>query len=501
MERFAIDSFLKGEASRLDFFALNQAEIRAGQYRYVRDFVQEKAEREHLDVGEIRILPSTFIGGVRHMKQAYQDAMAIVGKYGKPDLFITVTCNPKWREIAANIYKGQPGKQGQTPKDRPDIVARVFQEKLKGICKDIQQGQVFGKVVARIHVIEFQKRGLPHAHMLLILADDDKPKTAAEYDLIVCAELPDKEKNPALFKTITSSMIHGPCGDMNKASPCMDAGHCTKDYPKPFAEETLAVLGDFPLYRRRDDGKTFTIQKKDGPLTVDNRWVVPYNPFLCAKYDAHINVEIVASLASVKYLFSYVYKGHDCANIKVSTGTSSTATRGRVEWDEIQSYMDSRYLCAIESMWRIFKFPMTYRSHAVIRLPCEMRDQHYLHFKPGREREALEKAYGRSTKLTAWFNLNKVDDFARSLNYRQIPEYYVWHDKTGIWTRRKKNEEVIGRIYTVSFREIERYCLRLLVLNIKGATSFENLRTVTKDDITVEYPTFKGNFYSISLPL
>ncbi len=74
MERYAIDSFAKTEASRLDFFALHQAEIRSGQYRYVRDLVQERADRENLDVGEIKILPSTFIGGQRHMKQSYEDA-------------------------------------------------------------------------------------------------------------------------------------------------------------------------------------------------------------------------------------------------------------------------------------------------------------------------------------------------------------------------------------------------------------------------------------------
>jgi hypothetical protein len=50
-------------------------------------------------VGKMVILPSTFIGSPRNMMQNYQDAMAIVSKFGKPDLFIIMTCNPKWREI------------------------------------------------------------------------------------------------------------------------------------------------------------------------------------------------------------------------------------------------------------------------------------------------------------------------------------------------------------------------------------------------------------------
>ena len=54
------------------------------------------------------------------MQQNYQDAMSIVRKFGKPDLFVTFTCNPKWREIFASLL------YGQKPQDRPDIVARVF---------------------------------------------------------------------------------------------------------------------------------------------------------------------------------------------------------------------------------------------------------------------------------------------------------------------------------------------------------------------------------------
>lgn len=41
---------------------------------------------------------------------------------------------------------------------------------------------------------------------------------------------------------------------------------------------------------------------------VDNRSVVPYNPYLLEKYDAHMNVEICSSITSVKYLYKYVYK-------------------------------------------------------------------------------------------------------------------------------------------------------------------------------------------------
>ena len=89
--------------------------------------------------------------------------MAICRHYGRPDFFITFTCNPKWDEITLNI------PAGSTAADRPDIVSRVFNLKLKALMNDLLKKHVLGKTVADIHVIESQKLGLPHAHILLDL--------------------------------------------------------------------------------------------------------------------------------------------------------------------------------------------------------------------------------------------------------------------------------------------------------------------------------------------
>jgi hypothetical protein len=80
------------------------------------------------------------------MVQRYQDAMAIVCVYGRPDLFITVTCNPYWPEITRELLFGQQAF------DRPDICARVFRLKFKAIMYDINKGKIFGTVVADIHL-------------------------------------------------------------------------------------------------------------------------------------------------------------------------------------------------------------------------------------------------------------------------------------------------------------------------------------------------------------
>ena len=102
------------------------------------------------------------------MSQLYHDGMAIVRAVGKPDLFITMTCNPQWQDILGGL------KPGQTPQDLPDIVARVFKLKLKALLSDIIEKNVFGITAAHIHVIKFQKRGLLHVHILIVLCPEDK---------------------------------------------------------------------------------------------------------------------------------------------------------------------------------------------------------------------------------------------------------------------------------------------------------------------------------------
>ena len=66
--------------------------------------------------------------------------MAIIRKNGKPDLFITFTCNIYWPEIRENIRKGE------NPLDRPDICARVFNLKFKELMNDIIKNKIFGSI-------------------------------------------------------------------------------------------------------------------------------------------------------------------------------------------------------------------------------------------------------------------------------------------------------------------------------------------------------------------
>ena len=139
----------------------------------------------------------------------------MVREFGKPDLFITFTCNPQWKEITQHIPKYQ------SVEHHPDLVARVFRLKYKELIHDIVTKQIFGKVASYFGSIEFQKRGLPHLHLLVILESQYKLMTAEQIDKVVSAEIPDPVLYPNLHELVMEHMIHGPCGNFNTKSPCM----------------------------------------------------------------------------------------------------------------------------------------------------------------------------------------------------------------------------------------------------------------------------------------
>ncbi|XP_057310254.1 uncharacterized protein LOC130648233 [Hydractinia symbiolongicarpus] len=148
------------------------------------------------------------------------------------------------------------------------------------------------------------------------------------------------------------------------------------------------------MYHRPDNGRTVRIRNLD----VDNRWVVPYNPFLCKKYMAHINLEACVSIKSVKYLYKYIYKGYDTAHIEINE---------RIDHDEVTTFLDARYVSAPEATWRLCEFPMHTQSHSIIRLPVHLPNHQQVFFREGNEAVAADRAENSKTMLTAWFQLNQ----------------------------------------------------------------------------------------------
>src|SRR5271170_1006039 len=461
-QEYIVDAWVCTESNRLNWAKTHQAELRADCYNGLQDAMGGELEHDARQLGRRIILPSTIPGTPRHMKQLYQDSMAICRHYGRADFFITFTCNPKWDEITANL------PPGFSSTDRPDIVARVFNLKLKALLDDLLTKHVLGKPVADVYTIEFQKRGLPHAHILLILNDEDKIRDVEFLDTIICAEIPDRNVDRDLYNVVTSNMLHGPCGVTHPKSPCMMNGKCSKRFPKQFSEETMAHEDGYPIYRRREkiNGEERKVQVKG--IWLDNRWVVPYNPYVSKRYKAHINVELCSSIGAFKYLFKYVFKGGDRTTAILQTDINGQAVPRDV--DEIADYLDARYVSAPEGGWRMFQFKMHHRYPAVQRLQIHLPNQQTVTFSNDTDMVTfLNNDRLQKTTLTEFFTANKQaarvapgpptdDNDCRKLLYQEFPTKMTWNRSQRRWTHRKSGfGGKIGRIYFVGPSGSERF--------------------------------------------
>ncbi|XP_025664775.1 uncharacterized protein [Arachis hypogaea] len=269
--------------------------------------------------------------------------------------------------------------------------------------------------------------------MLLILENNNKLIDPDQYDSLVRAKIPCKETEPHLHEAVLRHMVHGPCGTLNQSSPCMKNGQCKYNYPKEFVPETRRGDYSYPQYRRRFDTPIPINQN----VTIDNRWMVPYNPWLLLEYDCHINVEICSSIKSIKYLYKYCYKGPDRVAMEVHRSS---------HYDEVQQFIDARWIVAPEHAGGYFNSTFTECTHQL-----------------------------RGCK------------FICQINIKKIPEYYSWHSKKKELHRRRSQKRAIGRIYIVSPTEGENFYLRILLSNVRGPTGWDDLLTVDG----VQYSSFK----------
>ncbi|KAF5818603.1 putative helitron helicase-like domain-containing protein [Helianthus annuus] len=310
------------------------------------------------------------------MYKHYQDALAICRVYGNPQYFITFTCNVRWLEITREISRAGVS----SPQDRPDIVARVFQMNVRSFIKHLRTAKPFGDVTADLYTIEFQKRGLPHCHTLLWVSSASSVQSAEQVDQYITAELPDPVANPTLYRIVTDCMLHRPCGLARMTSPCMKDGVCSNNFPKPFEHATRFDNAGYVHYKRSSDSHTFL---KNG-VPLDNGYIVPYNSNLLMHFDAHINVEYCGWSMLIKYLFKYISKGADRIRFAITkekevSGNQSNATLEVV--DEIQNYLDGRFICPHEASWRIFAFPIHHRNPLVQVLAVHLEGRQNLTFK------------------------------------------------------------------------------------------------------------------------
>jgi hypothetical protein len=250
---------------------------------------------------------------------------------------------------------------------------------------------------------------------------------------------------------------------------------CSKKYPKPFCEQTILNPNNtYPEYQRlatEKGGRSLVLNKCNKTYILDNRWVVPYSPYLSLRYNCHINVEVCLSPTAAKYLYKYVFKGEDRAMVRTEI------VGDIVLIDEVADYRDMRSVGSSEAVWHILNFNISKKHPAVYALRCHLKDEQQVVFDEGNEENVIEAQ--RDTELTKFFDFNQKFPNTR-VTYVDFPKEFTWNNKNKEWKVRKRCLDTIGRVHAMNPLAGDVFYLRMLLHHdqCKGKTSFEDLITV-----------------------
>jgi hypothetical protein len=270
------------------------------------------------------------------MRSKARDALAVVAEMGKTDGFLTLTCNTEWPEIKDALAPGTVAF------DNPAVVCEVFHQRLASFLHNLRNGKYFDgrKTTYLIHVIEYQERGLPHAHISFRLEDMPDVKSSEYNDLLgkwadneIAASIPktlsfdeilsnnktyrrrkesesntefearmvilstaDETNQPRYITLVHDFMQHKHSCGVTKVNGCLDENnHCKKGYTnKPMADKTTFDSKGFPSYIRPTNKDILT---------------VPHNKDILLDWGGHACLEIASSVYLLLYLYKYLYKG------------------------------------------------------------------------------------------------------------------------------------------------------------------------------------------------
>lgn len=213
--------------------------------------------------------------------------------------------------------------------------------------------------------------------------------------------------------------------------------------------------------------------------------MVPYNPSLSRRYNCHINVEVTTGVRAVEYIYKYIYKGEDRAMVLVGDALVPAPV------NEIERYVDSRYICAQQAVWRMLAYPMHDHFPSIMRLAYHLPGEHQVLFDADANLEELlnDPASGRSM-LTSFFEFcQRNPDITRNVTYADAPRalsYYKSGNKKG-WHIRQRGG-TLGRMYFAKPSQGERFYLRMLFNVVKSPKSFDDLKTFGREE---PWETFK----------
>ena len=470
-------------------------------------------------------------GSKRHLKKQAVNGLHIVSNFGSSHIFATLTCNKNWPEFKEVLWPDSDVF------DMPALVAEVFHARLQAFLHNLKHGKYFGEdtTVFIIRVIEYQERGLPHAHIVFrlkkagdtIKADLDRLESAYAQlspeeklevppptyddaaalwvDEHISAELPIDPRLPEhrqrygdtyeesiefqedlrLFLTISKFHTHTHSGN-HLVNGCLDKnGICKKGFMKTIVRDKTTFSKDgFPEYRRR---------------SLDDLNIVPYNRLCSLDWDGHLNVEFSGLTYTVLYLYKYLFKGPSKIQLTLITPPRPGVLPLHPE-DEVGRYIRGRRLCSMDAMWRLLGFDNYPKSEPAV-IGVKVRSQQFVNDYEEKQLLLDIVAYfARPDDLAGMLYADCFKHF-RVVRVRPSDTWIASHSPTDLYDlpvlgnrfgkpafliKRDPRNPVLCRLHTVSYTSGDLWYARLL-LKLFPFRNFEHMKTYQGD----HYATFQ----------
>ena len=234
------------------------------------------------------LLPATITGSKSYMKKKWLRLLAIVCAQGPGDLFLTLTANDSWDVLKTILQQYENNSTILNPID----VSEYFFKRFEAL-HDIFQGKksVFGEVQNWWYRVKSQNRGALHIHMILWIKEGTIP------DNVIVAELPrgDDEDSQHLRELVQKFQVHT-CRPNRcfRTTSGKVITRCKYGFPQKLQNKDGIDK----------DGIRFEYKRTE----LEDRYIVPYNPYALQMWDAHIYIMRITSNGLDRYLVKYIAK-------------------------------------------------------------------------------------------------------------------------------------------------------------------------------------------------
>jgi hypothetical protein len=464
----------------IQMFPATGHHLRRATAREIRQWNPEDGEKK--SYGKLWRIPASVRGSPRYCAESVAKGMAQVYAMGGPHVFLTFTGNPKWEEIQSNLQYGNAWWND------PVLVCRIFKQKLETLLQGIRDGKYFGgrKSTYLQYVIEFQKRGMPHAHMLIRLENFESNSPEDVDEICSCAIPQDCESSCRqcakcrLRDIVMQNMIHS-CYAWRcyKTKAQKNDKTCSYRFPKPAVESThLGLSGYWELKR-----------------AVGEEFMVAYNPQLSLEFSAHINVEIACGTKSVYYLRKYFSKRPDM----VAACLSKTDTLK----EQLDTFYRSRCLTSFEAVWETLGFAFQKFEPDVSAIQLYLPGEQPLVFDPINPARARERAEALLSDLDLYLKRPTDSEFDSVKLIEYFENYSFGVGRNGIEDQCipphrvvPKREQKICFVSNLNYSNLEQFALYLLLQKIPCRSLSELLageltfaKAAAKRGLTTDDPT------------